>query len=146
MFIVLATLVRTVAGVGSSPLLVLLAVFLGPVSSLLLCVLLAIAVAAAGMLVGSVVAAAPRCRLAQNWCRLLLAFIQFFVDLELLKQRINIHGNPTDVGIVLVCLFLLTPTHQNATELSVSEGEVLACHQAVVVKMREELDATVQLS
>ncbi len=65
-----------------------------------------------------------------------LAFVEFFIDLKLLEQCVNVHGNPTNVGIVLVRPFLLTPMHCDASELGVREGEALARHQAVVVETR----------
>ncbi len=65
---------------------------------------------------------------------MLFAFVEFFVDLELLHQRVGVFSNPTDVGVVLVCSFLLTPVHYDAAELGVRVGQALACQQAVVVK------------
>ena len=98
-----------------------------------------VAAATAGTLVGSVAAAASRRRIVQNRHQLLFALVEFFVDLKVLKQYVNICGNPTNVNVVLVFPFLLTPAHHDDAELGIREGETLARHQAVVVDTREEL-------
>ncbi len=66
----------------------------------------------------------------------MLALVEFFLDLKLLDQRINVRGDTTDVSIVLVHPFLLTPAHHDASELGVREGDTLALHQAAIVEMR----------
>ena len=78
LIIVFMTLVCVVAGVGSSPILAPGAVFIGPAQPLILCVSSPTTADAAGLLVGSVVAAAFHHRLVQNWHRLLLASVEFF--------------------------------------------------------------------
>ncbi len=54
----------------------------------------------------------------------------------LLGQHVGIRGNTTDIVILLICTFLLTPSHHDDAELGVREDETLARHQAVVVYTR----------
>ncbi len=62
------------------------------------------------------------------------------------EYNVNIGGISTNILIVLVCPFLPAPAHHDAAELGVGEGETFARHQAVVIYMRKELDAMVQLT